>query len=38
VYYLGPARSQEELDKVLALAREMDGVKDVVSHVMVKAP
>jgi osmotically-inducible protein OsmY len=38
VYFLGLARSQEELDKVLALAREMDGVKDVVSHVIVKPP
>jgi osmotically-inducible protein OsmY len=38
VYFLGAARSQEELDKVLAVAREMDGVKDVVSHVVVKAP
>ena len=36
VYFLGRARSQEELDKVLALARETDGVKDVVSHVLVK--
>lgn len=38
VYFLGLARSQEELDKILALAREMDGVKDVVSHVIVKPP
>lgn len=36
VYFLGLARSQEELDKVLALARQMDGVRDVVSHVFIK--
>jgi osmotically-inducible protein OsmY len=38
VYFLGVARSQEELDKVLTLARQTDGVKDVVSHVFIKAP
>jgi osmotically-inducible protein OsmY len=38
VYFLGLARSQEELDKVLAIARQIDGVKDVVSHVFIKAP
>jgi osmotically-inducible protein OsmY len=36
VYFLGLARSQEELDKVLAIAREMDGVRNVVSHVFIK--
>jgi hyperosmotically inducible protein len=38
VYLLGAARSQRELDKVLALARETDGVRLVVSHVLVKLP
>ena len=37
VYFFGLARSQEELDKVLATARQIDGVKDVVSHVLIKA-
>ena len=36
VYFLGLARSQEELDKVLAITRQTDGVKDVVSHVFIK--
>ena len=38
VYFLGVARSQEELDKVLTLARQMDGVRNVVSHVFIKSP
>ena len=38
VYFLGAARSQGELDKVLALARQTDGVRLVVSHVLVKSP
>jgi len=38
LFFLGLARSQEELDKVLAIARQIDGVKDVVSHVFIKAP
>jgi osmotically-inducible protein OsmY len=38
VYFLGAARSQGELDKVLALARQTDGVRLVVSHVLVKPP
>jgi len=36
VYFLGLARSQEELDKVIAIARQTDGVRDVVSHVVIK--
>jgi osmotically-inducible protein OsmY len=38
VYFLGVARSQEELVKVLTLARGMDGVRNVVSHVFIKPP
>ena len=38
VYFLGVARSQEELDKVLTLARQMEGVRKVVSHVFIKSP
>ncbi|MEP6600746.1 MAG: BON domain-containing protein [Nitrospirota bacterium] len=38
VYFLGLTRSQEELDKVLAIARQIDGVRDVVSHVFIKSP
>ncbi len=38
VYFLGAARSQGELDKVLALARQTGGVRLVVSHVLVKPP
>jgi hyperosmotically inducible protein len=38
VYFLGVARSHEELDKVLTLARQMDGVRNVVSHVVIKSP
>ena len=38
VYFLGLARSQEELDQVLGIARQIDGVRDVVSHVFVKSP
>jgi osmotically-inducible protein OsmY len=38
VYFLGAARSREELNKVLALARETDGVRQVVSHVLVEPP
>jgi len=36
VYFLGLARSQEELDKVLAITRETDGVRNVVSHVFIR--
>ena len=38
VYFLGVARSQEELDKVLTIARQMEGVRKVVSHVFIKSP
>lgn len=38
VYLLGAARSQEELNKVLALARQTVGVRQVVSHVLVIPP
>src|SRR5437660_1491748 len=38
VYFLGVARSQEELAKVLTLARQMEGVRKVVSHVFIKSP
>ncbi len=34
VYFLGMARSREELDKVIALAR-MNGVRKIVSHVFL---
>ena len=34
VYFMGMARSREELDKVIALAR-MNGVRKIVSHVFL---
>jgi osmotically-inducible protein OsmY len=33
VFLMGIARSQDELDRVLAIAREVGGVRQVVSHV-----
>src|SRR5438445_4466478 len=36
VYFLGIAKGRGELDKVLAITRQTDGVKDVVSHVFIK--
>jgi osmotically-inducible protein OsmY len=36
VYLLGVAQNQEELDKVLAIARNIADVKKVVSHVLMK--
>ncbi len=36
VYILGIAQDEEELEKVKAHARSVDGVKQVVSHVMMK--
>ena len=36
VYILGIAQDEEELEKVKAHARSVDGVKNVVSHVMMK--
>ncbi|MBT3358049.1 MAG: BON domain-containing protein [Rhodospirillales bacterium] len=38
VYIIGIAQSQAELDRVLAHAREIDYVKNVISHVRVKGP
>ncbi|MEA1937485.1 MAG: BON domain-containing protein [Pseudomonadota bacterium] len=38
VYLIGVARLQEELDMVIELARNIDGVKRVVSYVRVKPP
>lgn len=38
VYLIGVARSQEELDKTLAVARTIAGVEKVVSHVVLRGP
>ena len=38
VYLTGIAKSQDELDRVIAHARTISGVKQVVSHVRVMAP
>lgn len=38
VYYLGEVHSKEELDKVLRITRDTDGVKNVVSHIRIKPP
>lgn len=37
VYLMGIARDQKELDTVLGLAREIAGVRDVVSHVRLRS-
>ena len=36
VYLMGIAQNQEELDRVIAYARNIDNVKKVVNHVMLK--
>jgi hyperosmotically inducible protein len=36
VYLMGRARSQEELDKVIATVRNTDGVDQVVSYAFVR--
>ena len=36
VYLMGIAQNQEELDKVIAIAKDTRGVKNVVSHVFLK--
>lgn len=36
VYFIGGAESREELNKVVVLAREMDGVRRVVSHIRIR--
>ncbi len=36
VYLFGIASSQQELEQVTTLARTIDGVRRVVSHVMLK--
>jgi osmotically-inducible protein OsmY len=36
VYFIGGAESREELNKVLVLAREIDGVRKVVTHVRIR--
>lgn len=38
VYLIGAARSQEELDRALELARTIGGVEKVVSYVTLRAP
>ncbi len=38
VYLIGIAQSQAELDRVLAHAREIDYVQNVISHVRIKGP
>jgi osmotically-inducible protein OsmY len=37
VYLMGVARDQKELDTVLGLARELAGVRDVISHVRLRS-
>ena len=36
VYFIGGAENREELNKVIVLAREMDGVRKVVSHIRIR--
>lgn len=36
VYYIGLVYSREELDKVMRITRDTDGVKNVVSHIRIK--
>jgi osmotically-inducible protein OsmY len=36
VYFLGIAQSQGELDKILEIVRETDGVRQVITHMQVK--
>jgi hyperosmotically inducible protein len=36
VYLLGIAQSQAELDKILGIVRETDGVRQVISHMQIK--
>src|SRR3989449_8840405 len=36
VYLIGGAESREEMNKVLVLAREMDGVRKLVNHVRIR--
>ncbi|MGB0681285.1 MAG: BON domain-containing protein [Magnetovibrionaceae bacterium] len=38
VYLLGIAQNQAELDRVVAHARNVDGVRQIISHVRVKQP
>ena len=38
VYFLGIAQSQGELDKILEIVRETDGVRQVITHMQVKPP
>lgn len=38
VYILGIARSQDELDRVMTIARSISYVRNVIQHVRVKAP
>ena len=38
VYLLGAAQSRAELDRVLGHARGISRVRDVISHVRIKAP
>jgi len=37
IYLMGIAQNQEELDRVLATARDISGVKKVVNHVLLKS-
>ena len=38
VYLLGIAQSQGELDKILEIVRETDGVRQVITHMQIKLP
>ena len=38
VYMFGRARSQQERDKALQIARSVKGVRDVIDHIVVRAP
>ncbi|MEK7222492.1 MAG: BON domain-containing protein [Nitrospirota bacterium] len=37
VYYIGQVYSREELDKIMSVTRAVDGVKNIVSHIRIKA-
>lgn len=38
VYMFGRAKSQQERDKALQIARSVKGVRDVIDHIVVRAP
>lgn len=38
VYYIGLVYSKEELDKIMHITHDTDGVKKIVSHIRIKPP